>query len=137
MRFSPLARRAIHQRNLHYLEKQALHSEMILPQAELERLILPHLQREQEKIALLEGQDSLTPHDQEMLREHQHHVELYRQILAGERAYASLHLIHQMDHLKKELDAVDAEIANGWYKEGEALFEWRIPGLFGWAEGRD
>jgi hypothetical protein len=135
MRFSPLARRAIHQRNLHYLEKQVLHSEMILPQAELERMILPHVEREEEKVAQLESKESLTPHDREMLREHQHHLELYRQILAGERAYASLHLIHQMDHIEKEMATIDAEIANGWYKDKEAPFEWGGPAFLDWSDG--
>jgi hypothetical protein len=108
---SLLTRRRIHQHNLGLLEEQLASSQLPLTPDQLQAVLQAPLESEQQKIAYLEAKPHLRPHEQNLLANHRRNLEYFHQMLNGERPYAPLHLLNQIQELKKEILQIDANLA--------------------------
>jgi hypothetical protein len=107
---SLIKRREIHQRNVVYLEAQLTSTQLPLTPEQLVTVLQPHLNREQAQITALEAKSSLEPHEQSILATHRQNLEIYQQMLAGERLYGSVYVINQINHQEQYIKEIDAQL---------------------------
>jgi hypothetical protein len=111
-------------KNLGILEERARRYS-VLPKEQLQTLLQPHMKAEQEKIQSLEGKERLDSTEQRLLAIHHHNLELYQQILTGERPYAPLELLNQINDHYTAIDlterVIDGEISVAEWREGLEL----------------
>jgi hypothetical protein len=108
---SILAERRIYRSNLNRLEEQLAMQPSALPIDALQAILQPQISYEQEKLRSLEAKGKLDPHEQKLLAVHRRNLELYQQMLAGERPYAPMHLLNQIIHEEQALKEIDADLA--------------------------
>jgi hypothetical protein len=111
-RLSILVQRGIHRKNLNIAEAQLAQQQSALPKDALQTLIQPFLDQEQEKVQALEEKDDLDPYKQRLLPIHRQNVELYQQMLTGERPYAPLVLLNQIIFQEEALKDIDTKLAH-------------------------
>lgn len=108
---SILVQRGVHRRNLNRLEEQLAMQSSALPMDALQAILQPQISREQEQVRSLEAKEKLASHEQKLLAIHRRNLELYQQMLAGERPYAPLVLLNQLIHEEQALKEIDADLA--------------------------
>jgi hypothetical protein len=100
-----------HRRNFNLLQEHLVSQQIVLTQEQLETTLRPHVDLEQAQIEALAAKERLDEHEQTMLKIHRRNVEHYRQMLAGERPYAPLNLLNQMDGVEESLKKIDTELS--------------------------
>jgi DNA polymerase sigma len=108
---SILVQRGIHRRNLNRLKEQLAMRQSALTRDELQVTLQPQISREQEEVQSLEAKEKLDSHEQEVLAIHRRNLELYQQMLAGERPYAPMYLLNQVIYEEQALGKIDADLA--------------------------
>lgn len=108
---SILVERRIRRRNTNRLEEQLAMQPSALSLDALQAILQPPISHEQEKVQFLEAKGKLDPHEQKLLAVHRRNLELYRQMLAGERPYAPLYLLNQAIAEEQALEEIDADLA--------------------------
>jgi hypothetical protein len=93
------------------LKEQLAMQPSTLPIDALQAILQPQISHEQEKLQALEAKEKLDPHEQRLLVIHRRNLELYQQMLAGERPYAPLHLLSKVTYTEQALEEIDADLA--------------------------
>jgi len=110
--FSILVLRRIHRRNLGVLEQQLALSQSALTQAELETTLRPQMDFEKEKIRLLKEKKQLDLNEQKILAIHGSNLQIYQEMLSGQRPYAPLHLVNSVTMEERALQEIDNKLAS-------------------------
>ncbi len=108
---SILKQRGVHRRNLELLEKRLEMQQVSLPADALQATLQPRISHEQEQVQSLEAKEKLDRHEQKLLAAHRRNLELYQQMLAGERPYAPLPVLNQIISIEQTLEKIDADLA--------------------------
>jgi hypothetical protein len=108
-----LVKRGLVRRRLNIVAAQLAQQQSALPQETLQSLIQPHLAQEQEKVQALEKEAPLDSAQQKLLAIYRGNVELYQQMLAGERPYAPLYLLNEVSAQERELKDIDHQLTLG------------------------
>jgi hypothetical protein len=108
---SILVQRGIHRRNLGILEKQLALRQSALTKDELETTLRPQMDFELEKITALEGKQRLDADEQERLTIHRNNLNIYQEMLSGQRPYAPLSLINQVARQEQAIQDIDNRLA--------------------------
>jgi len=108
---SILVRRRIHRANLGMLEKQLALGQSALTQAQLDATLRPQMDFEREKIRLLEEKKRPTASEQEILAIHRNNLQIYQEMLSGQRPFAPLHLVNSVTMEEQAIQAIDKSIS--------------------------
>ncbi len=108
---SILVQRRIHRANLGMLEKQLALGQSALTQAQLDATLRPQMEFEREKIRLLEEKKQPTASEQEILAIHRNNLQIYQEMLSGQRPFAPLHLVNSVTIEEQAIQAIDKSIS--------------------------
>jgi hypothetical protein len=109
---SILMERAIYRGNLGILEQQlALQQSALTPEA-LQMSLRPQIDFELEKIKMLENKKRLDPDEHKLLAIHRNNLQIYQEMLSGQRPYAPLHLVNSVTSQEQAIREIDARLAS-------------------------
>lgn len=107
---SILVQRWMHVRNLELLQEQLAQQQTALTLEVRHQTLASILHEQQEQISLLEQKVELSSHEQKLLGIYRHNFELCEQMLAGERAYAPLYILNQIEVEEQSVREIDAQL---------------------------
>lgn len=108
---SILVQRGIYRRNLGILEKQLALRQSALTKDELETTLRPQMDFELEKITALEEKHRLDTDEQERLAIHRNNLNIYQEMLSGQRPYAPMSLVNQVASQEQAIQEIDNRLA--------------------------
>jgi hypothetical protein len=108
---SILVQRAIYRRNLGILENQLALRQSALTKAELETTLRPQMDFELGQITALEERQRLDANEQERLTIHRNNLNIYQEMLSGQRPYAPLSLVNQVTSQQQAIQDIDNRLA--------------------------